>query len=42
MSRRHPLLDTYPHHPGHVIVLPRPHYRVKHVHHYRNYGARLG
>jgi len=27
-----------PHHPGHVIVLPRHQYRVKHVHHYRDYG----
>ncbi|MBW8329892.1 MAG: hypothetical protein K0M48_12290 [Thiobacillus sp.] len=27
-----------PHHPGHVIVLPQHHYRVKHVHHYRDSG----
>ena len=27
-----------PHHPGHVIVLPQHHYRVKHVHHYRDHG----
>jgi len=26
-----------PYHPGHVIVLPPPHHRVKHVYHHRDH-----